>query len=441
MAIKFGTCSWNYDSWVGLVYSEPQMRAVDYLTEYAKTYDSVEVDSWFYKLPTRREVEDYAAAVPREFTFTCKAPRDISLTHFRNDQESKNPAFLSVALYKQFLENLAPIAGQLGAVILEFEYLNKKKMPNREAFMEQLQVFIDEAPKEFPLAIECCNGSWLDETWFAFLNRAGTAPVLSEKQFLPPIANLASSYKEALGQTVVVRLLGGDRLAIEKQTLNRWNEIVDPKPQLPRIAAMLRELAASKTDSLGTANPGADFGEMNSNPSLGDAWNTVKKDEIYEWLHRFCRYNTFEISIPALRDPDAAPSGKTGVIISALFSFELTRRIREARWYEEFKRRVEEEFIDVISSSIYPGLKDKLLFSFSFSPVSIYERVGSSEGSIVGWSFEEEIPVVTSMFRMADSVKTALPDVYAAGKWVYSPAGGPTAVMTGRIAAKRCLKR
>ncbi len=169
-------------------------------------------------------------------------------------------------------------------------------------------------------------------------------------------------------------------------------------------------------------------------------WDTVQKDEIYAWLHRFCHYNTFEISVPVLRDPDAAPAGKAGVIISALFSFELTRKIREAGWYEEFKQRVEDEFIEAISSTFYPGLKDKVLFRFSFSPLSIYERVRSSEGSIVGWSFEQDIPVVTSMFRMSDSVKTALPDVYAAGKWVYSPAGGPTAVMTGRIAAKRCLK-
>ena len=168
-------------------------------------------------------------------------------------------------------------------------------------------------------------------------------------------------------------------------------------------------------------------------------WDSIQQDEIYAWLRRFCKDNTFEISIPALRDPDAAPPGKTGVIISALFDFELTRRIKEAGWYEAFKRRVEEEFIDTISSSIYPGLKDKILFRFSFSPLSILERAGSSEGSIVGWSFEQDIPVVTSMFRMADSVKTALPDIYAAGKWVYSPAGGPTAIMTGRIAAKKCL--
>jgi len=169
-------------------------------------------------------------------------------------------------------------------------------------------------------------------------------------------------------------------------------------------------------------------------------WDTVQKEELYAWLGRFCRYNTFEISIPALRDPDAAPEGKTGIILSALFNYELTRRIRASGWYDEFKQRVEAEFIDTIASSMYPELKGRILFSFSTSPASIQERVESSEGSIVGWSFEGDIPVVTSMFRMADSVKTALPRVYAAGKWVYSPAGGPTAIMTGRIAARQCLK-
>ena len=172
--------------------------------------------------------------------------------------------------------------------------------------------------------------------------------------------------------------------------------------------------------------------------ALLQRWDTVQKEDLYDWLERFCHYNTFEISIPVLRDPDAAPPGKTGIIISTLFDYTLTSRIRDRGWYEEFKKKVEELFIMTVSSSIYPNLKDKVLFSFSSSPWSIYAQVGSSEGSIVGWSFEGEIPVVTNMFNMGSSVKTALPDVYAAGKWVYSPAGGPTAIMTGRIAAKQC---
>lgn len=170
-------------------------------------------------------------------------------------------------------------------------------------------------------------------------------------------------------------------------------------------------------------------------------WDSVRKEEVFEWLRRFCRYNTFEISIPVLRDPDAAPPGRTGLIISALFDYGLTEKIHAAGWYEEFKLRLEDEIISTISSNIYPGLKEKILFKFSASPLSIRSRVGSSEGSIVGWSFEDGIPVKKSMFRMAESVVTSLPDVYAAGKWVYSPAGGPTAIMTGRIAAERCLRR
>lgn len=167
-------------------------------------------------------------------------------------------------------------------------------------------------------------------------------------------------------------------------------------------------------------------------------WETIEKDELFDWLDRFCQYNTFEISIPVLRDSSAAPLGKTGMIISVLFDFELTSRIRAKGWYEEFKKRFEEQIIAIISSTIFPGMKERVQFSFSTTPCSIQLRVGSSEGSIVGWSFEGIIPVVTSMTNMGSSVKTELPDVYVAGKWVYSPAGGPTAIMTGRIAAKRC---
>lgn len=167
--------------------------------------------------------------------------------------------------------------------------------------------------------------------------------------------------------------------------------------------------------------------------------DTLKIEELLAWSERFCRYNTFEISIPVLRDADAAPLGKTGVIISVLFDFELTSMIHAKGWYEEFANGFAEQIVNVISASIYPGLKEKVLFSFAATPNTIKERVASSDGSIVGWSFEGEIPAVTSMINLGNSVKTELPDVYVAGKWVYSPAGGPTAIMTGRIAAKECL--
>jgi uncharacterized protein YecE (DUF72 family) len=75
----------NVLSWVGLVYSEPQRRAAAYLREYSRKYDTVEIDSWFYKISGPEEVADYLAQVPPAFRFTCKVPQELTLTHLRGN--------------------------------------------------------------------------------------------------------------------------------------------------------------------------------------------------------------------------------------------------------------------------------------------------------------------------------------------------------------------
>ncbi|MGD9202119.1 MAG: DUF72 domain-containing protein [Chitinispirillia bacterium] len=58
-SLKIGTCSWNYPSWVGLVYSKKCALSSMYLNEYAEVFRTVEIDSWFYKLPNKKDVSDY----------------------------------------------------------------------------------------------------------------------------------------------------------------------------------------------------------------------------------------------------------------------------------------------------------------------------------------------------------------------------------------------
>ncbi|MGB9687119.1 MAG: phytoene desaturase family protein [Rectinema subterraneum] len=173
---------------------------------------------------------------------------------------------------------------------------------------------------------------------------------------------------------------------------------------------------------------------------LLETWDTVSVQTIFSWLDRFCELNTYEISIPVLKDAQAAPPGKTGVIASLLFEYELVKRIKEAGWYEEFKTHLEAKMIDVLTASIYPGLKEHLVFKFSASPLSIEELVGSSGGAIIGWSFKEPVPVTSSMLGVNDSIKTTIPDVFKAGQWSYSPTGVPTSIMTGRLAADAAIK-
>ena len=86
-------------------------------------------------------------------------------------------------------------------------------------------------------------------------------------------------------------------------------------------------------------------------------------------------------------------------------------------------------------------LKGKVLDRFSFSPLSYANRVASSEGAITGWSFRESIPAVSKIQQANRAVNTALPSVYQAGQWTYSPAGVPISILTGKLAARKVLKK
>lgn len=163
-------------------------------------------------------------------------------------------------------------------------------------------------------------------------------------------------------------------------------------------------------------------------------WNNLNKEDIFKWIERYCKYNTFEISIPVLKDNEAAPPKKTGIIISFLFDYEISKRFKESGWYLEMKEKIENQIIDLLSNSIYKGLKDKIIFKFSSTPLTIEEISGTSEGSVIGWSMEKQVPINANLLKMKESAKTSIPYVLKAGQWTMSPAGVPTAILTGNIA-------
>ncbi len=175
--------------------------------------------------------------------------------------------------------------------------------------------------------------------------------------------------------------------------------------------------------------------------SLIRGFEKTPREEIMAWLDEYCQLTTYEISIPALRYPSLAPEGKTGLIVSFLFEYDLAKKVQEAGWYGEFARSVEDRIIETLGVSIYPGIEKKILFRLSSSPLTISDVVGSSEGGIVGWSYEAPVPVINNLRKMPDSIKTPIPDVLQAGQWVYSPAGIPTAILTGWLAAQAILKK
>ena len=277
-ALRIGTSSWKFDSWAGIVYDPQSPRS--YLEQYAQRYDTVEIDQWFWslfdspqvRLPEAATAAEYARAVPESFRFTIKVPNSITLTHHYQRGKAgplrPNPHFLSVELFGEFLERIQALEGRIGALILQFEYLNRQKMSGVREFLERLELFVSTVPCPAPLAVECRNPNYLGSEYFRFLDRHGLAPCFLQGYYMPDVRRIvelweaegtaAAAPREAAGEPpqppaeappVILRLHGPDRERMERTAGKHWDRILVPRDEeIAGIVEMIGRLLARRID-------------------------------------------------------------------------------------------------------------------------------------------------------------------------------------------------
>jgi phytoene dehydrogenase-like protein len=179
------------------------------------------------------------------------------------------------------------------------------------------------------------------------------------------------------------------------------------------------------------------IGQTAAGPIPADGDRTT----IEKWLEQFFALTTYEISCPVMRDASLAPSGKTGLIVSVLFDYKLTKRIEEQGWYEEFKTFCETLIIKNLDASIYPGIQDSVLQRFSSTPMTLAKVAGNTDGAIVGWAFSNNpMPAESRLPKILNAIRTPIPGILQAGQWTYSPAGLPISILTGKLTADQVIK-
>jgi phytoene dehydrogenase-like protein len=184
----------------------------------------------------------------------------------------------------------------------------------------------------------------------------------------------------------------------------------------------------------------ADIRELTPAASTDGAF-TRERSRIEAWTRRFLDLTTYEISIPALRDPALAPPGKTGLVVSTLMEHALHRHVRGMGWHEGYQQLCEERIVEVLTAGIFPRVKEAVRDRFSSSPLTLERMAGNTDGAITGWAFTNPVmPAVHALPRLGRSICTAIPRVYQAGQWTYSPSGLPISILTGKLAADRVLK-
>jgi uncharacterized protein YecE (DUF72 family) len=107
--VRIGCSGWNYDDWRGELYPRGLARR-NWLSAYAECFDTVEVNSTFYRLASRRAVQGWVRDTPAGFAFAVKASR--FLTHVKRLTDVGRGI-------ERFYAPLAPMiaAGKLGPVL------------------------------------------------------------------------------------------------------------------------------------------------------------------------------------------------------------------------------------------------------------------------------------------------------------------------------------
>jgi uncharacterized protein YecE (DUF72 family) len=160
--IRIGPAGWSYKDWEGIVYPQKPGKAFDPLEYLARFFNTIEINSSFYRPPVPTTTKSWAKRVAenREFVFTAKLHRVF--THERGKATKKDEKE-----YRVGMDVLAK-AGKLGSVLLQFPWSFKNEPEERVYLAKLLEKFSD-----YPLVLEVRHASWNTPDVYEWLEERG----------------------------------------------------------------------------------------------------------------------------------------------------------------------------------------------------------------------------------------------------------------------------
>ena len=216
--IRIGCSGWNYAHWRNGVFYPPRLAAKEWLRFYARRFDTVEVNTTFYRLPRVSSVARWVAESPEGFTFAVKVSRYI--THIKRLLEV--PQHLPL-LY----ERIAPLlrSPKLGPLLWQLP-------PTFKVDLDRLAGALEHLHDGHRHAFEFRHESWFCEEVYTLLREHRVALVIGDR----PEVNAFQAHELTAG-FAFVRFHSGTRgrngnyshseLDEWADRLERWSREVD----------------------------------------------------------------------------------------------------------------------------------------------------------------------------------------------------------------------
>lgn len=170
--VRVGCSGWAYRDWRDGFYPA-KLAQREWLSYYSRQFETVEVNSTFYKLPSAEAVNGWIEQTPRRFRFTVKASRYI--THVKR---LKSPE----KYVERFLVSIEPLAkaGKLEAILWQLPPSFRR---DDERLDRALDAIIARAPGRH--TVEFRHPSWFTGDVYSLLRDRGAALAIADDPELP----------------------------------------------------------------------------------------------------------------------------------------------------------------------------------------------------------------------------------------------------------------
>ncbi|MHA1265619.1 MAG: DUF72 domain-containing protein [Candidatus Helarchaeota archaeon] len=184
-SIRLGCSGWFYEDWKGTFYTQklPQRGLLSY---YAKIFDTVEINSTFYRLPTNPEIaKGWDRKTPKHFLFAVKFPKQFTHAKTSRLQFKEEDLTPFIELVLDPLEQ----AKKLGAILIQFP-------ASFQVDYDLLENFFAKLPSRYSYTVEFRHLSWLknQQKTMALLSKYDIAYCIVSEKILPPIAEITSNF-------------------------------------------------------------------------------------------------------------------------------------------------------------------------------------------------------------------------------------------------------
>lgn len=256
--LRFGTSSWHFPGWDGLVWDgeyEQARLSKEGLAVYAKhpLLRTVSLDRAFYRPLTAGQYAAYAAQVPDDFRFVVKAPSLIADASIRGDDGRSlhhNALFLDAdTAVREFVRPaLEGLGHKLGALVFQLSPLPGLMLATIGQQIAKLDALLAALPDlrlaapDAVVAVEVRNPEWLTPAFTAALKRHRASYCLGLHAKMPPIAEQLPILRALWPSPLVCRWNlhlkhGAFGYESAREAYAPFNQLVDPDPETRRQLA------------------------------------------------------------------------------------------------------------------------------------------------------------------------------------------------------------